>query len=149
MGLKIYPKIHPFSCNTHHDVTDLVNHGMVKNTKTWISWEQNITFLWNKKILNLCLRWHFLGSYCFVVEVTLQKKQIFSEILQIQCWNNSDHKHTKLFFSPGILTERVICGYFVSIFVYLFYVPPLFLGNHSVFSREILKFLVLLWQSLD
>ena len=21
-------------CNTHHDVTDLVNHGMVENTKT-------------------------------------------------------------------------------------------------------------------
>ena len=27
-----------FKCtNTHHDVTDLVNHGIVKNTKTWIS----------------------------------------------------------------------------------------------------------------
>ena len=26
--------MHPVSCsNTHHDVTDLVNHGMVKNTK--------------------------------------------------------------------------------------------------------------------
>ena len=24
--------------NTHHDVTDLVNQGTVKNTKTWISW---------------------------------------------------------------------------------------------------------------
>ena len=22
------------TCNTHHDVTDLVNHGMVKSTKT-------------------------------------------------------------------------------------------------------------------
>ena len=39
----------------HVVVIDLVNHGMVKNTKTWISWEQNITFLWNKKIINLCL----------------------------------------------------------------------------------------------
>ena len=30
----IYSKTHPFSCtNTHHDVTDLVNHGMVKNIK--------------------------------------------------------------------------------------------------------------------
>ena len=36
--------------NTHHDVTDLVNHGMVWNTKTWISWEWNKTFLQNKKI---------------------------------------------------------------------------------------------------
>ena len=39
------------SANTHHDVTDLVNHGMVKNTQTWISWEQNIIFVWNKKFL--------------------------------------------------------------------------------------------------
>ena len=32
--------MHPVSCtNTHHDVTDLINHGMVKNTKTWISRE--------------------------------------------------------------------------------------------------------------
>ena len=60
--------------NTHHDVTDLLNHGMVKNTKTWISWERNITFLWNKKILNLCLRRHFLWSYCFVAEITFNKK---------------------------------------------------------------------------
>ena len=28
-------KMHPVSCtNTRHDVTDLVNHGMVKNTET-------------------------------------------------------------------------------------------------------------------
>ena len=27
--------MHPVSCtNTHHDVTDLVNHGIVENTKT-------------------------------------------------------------------------------------------------------------------
>ena len=63
--------MHPVSCtNTHHDVTDLVNHGMVKNTKTWISWERNITFLWNKKILNLFLLWHILIGYCFAVKVT-------------------------------------------------------------------------------
>ena len=37
---------------------------MVKNPKTWISQEQNITFLW-KKILNLCLRWHILRIYHF------------------------------------------------------------------------------------
>ena len=30
----LYLQIDPVSCtNTHHDVTDLVNHGMVKNTK--------------------------------------------------------------------------------------------------------------------
>ena len=35
---KLYSNMHPVSCtNTHHDVTVLVNHGMVKNAKTWIS----------------------------------------------------------------------------------------------------------------
>ena len=38
---KIYSKMHPVSCTNTHDVTDLPNHGMAKNTKTWISWEQN------------------------------------------------------------------------------------------------------------
>ena len=41
------------SCtNNHHDITDLVNHGMVKSTKTRISQKQNLLFLRNKKILN-------------------------------------------------------------------------------------------------
>ena len=66
-GSKDISKIHPVLCiNTHHDVTDLANHGMVKNTKTRISWEWNITFLQHKQILNLCLRWHTLKSYHFV-----------------------------------------------------------------------------------
>ena len=66
----MYSKI---SCtDTHHDVRDLVNHGMVKNKKTWISGEWNITFIWNKKILNLRLRLHIFRSYCFVVEVTFK-----------------------------------------------------------------------------
>ena len=70
MVQKIYSKMHPASStNTHHDVTDLVKHGMVKNTKTWISWERNIAFL-QKKILNLPLRWHIWRSYCFVAEKT-------------------------------------------------------------------------------
>ena len=43
---------------------------MVKNTKSWIAWERNITFLQDKKIL--CLRWHILRSYCFVAEVTFE-----------------------------------------------------------------------------
>ena len=67
---KIYSKMHLISCtNTHCDVTNLVNHGMVKNTKIWISWERNITFLRNKKNTNLCLRWHILRSYGFVAEI--------------------------------------------------------------------------------
>ena len=64
-------KMHPTSgTNTHHDVTDLVNHRMVKYIKSWIIREQNTTFLWNKKILNLCLRWYILRSYRFIAEVT-------------------------------------------------------------------------------
>ena len=44
--------MHLVSCtNTHRDVTDLVNHGMVKNTKTGISWERNIIFYETKKFL--------------------------------------------------------------------------------------------------
>ena len=71
---KIYSKMHPISCaNAHHDVTDLVNQGMVKNTKTWISCKRNITFLRSKKILNLCLKWHIFRSYRFVVEVTFNR----------------------------------------------------------------------------
>ena len=62
--------------NTHHDVTYLVNQWMVKNKKTWISQGRNITFWWNKKILNLCLRWHILRSYCFVAEVTFKIKEL-------------------------------------------------------------------------
>ena len=63
--------MHLVSCtNTHRDVTDSVNHGMVKNTKIWISWEENVIFLWNKKSLNLCFIWHILRSYRFVVEFT-------------------------------------------------------------------------------
>ena len=72
---KICWKIHPVSfTNTHHEFTDLLNHGIVKNTKTWIFWEQNIAFLWNEKILHLCLRWHILRSYCFVVGETFNIK---------------------------------------------------------------------------
>ena len=74
MVQRIYSKMHPVSgTNSHHDVTDLENHGMVKNTKTWISWEQNIIFLQNKKILNLCFWWHILRSYQFVAEVNFKK----------------------------------------------------------------------------
>ena len=62
--------MHHVSCtNTPNDVIDLENHVLVKNTKTWISWERNITFLRNKKILNLCLIWRILRGCCFVAEV--------------------------------------------------------------------------------
>ena len=42
--------MHPVSCtNTAHDVIDLVNHGMLKNTKSRISSKQNGTLLQKKK----------------------------------------------------------------------------------------------------
>ena len=70
---KIYLKMRPVSCtNTCHDATGLVNHGMVRNTKTGISWEPNVSFLRNKKILNMFLLLHTLGSYNFVAEVTFK-----------------------------------------------------------------------------
>ena len=63
--------MHPVSfINVHHDVIDLVNQEMVKTSKPWISWEPTTTFLRNKKICNLCLRWHILRSYRLVAEVT-------------------------------------------------------------------------------
>ena len=67
--------MHSVSCiNTHHDVTDLVNHGMDKNTKTYISWERNVNFLRNKKILYMCLKLHIFWSYRSVVEVTFKEE---------------------------------------------------------------------------
>ena len=66
LWFKKYIQKYTVSCtNTHHDITDLANHGMVENTKPWISWEQNIEFLWNKEILNLCLRWHIFEKLLF------------------------------------------------------------------------------------
>ena len=47
--------MHLVSGTNTHDVTDLVDHGMVKSTKTWISREWNIIFVWNKKILTCAL----------------------------------------------------------------------------------------------
>ena len=68
---KIYSKMYLVLCtNTHRDITDLVNHGKVENAKTWISWKRDMVFLRNKKILNLCLRWHILRNYHFVAEAT-------------------------------------------------------------------------------
>ena len=78
-------KMHLLSCiNTHCEVTDLVNHGMIKNTKTWTSWERNIIFLWSKKTLNLCFRWLILRSYCFVAEITFKSSSFVECFLQIE-----------------------------------------------------------------
>ena len=55
-GSKELFKMHTVTCTTtHHDITDLVNLGMVQNTKTWLLWQQNIIFLRNKKFLSYAL----------------------------------------------------------------------------------------------
>ena len=54
--------------------SDLVNHGMVKNTKALISWEWNKNYLQNKKTLNLCIIWLILRSYRLVAKVTFKFK---------------------------------------------------------------------------
>ena len=45
LWFKSYIKqMHPvLRTNTYHDVTDLVNDWMLRNTKIWISWERKIT----------------------------------------------------------------------------------------------------------
>ena len=58
---------------------------MVKNTKTCISWERNIIFLRNKKILNLLRRWHILRRFRFVAEVT------FKEVIPHLLWNGFNY----------------------------------------------------------
>ena len=57
---KMYSERLPVSCSsTCHDFIYFGNHEMVKNAKTWLSWEQKIIFLKNQNILNLCLFLHF------------------------------------------------------------------------------------------
>ena len=59
--------MHPVSStNTHHDVADVVELEMLKNIKNWISWEWNITFLRNKKILTCASNDTFWEVICYV-----------------------------------------------------------------------------------
>ena len=58
--------------NTYHDVTDSVDLGMLKNAKSRKSSEPKVTFLQNKTILNLCLKWFISRNYCSVAEVTFK-----------------------------------------------------------------------------
>ena len=67
--------------------SDLVNCGTFQNTDIWTSQEQNTTFLQNKKILNLHLRWLILRN-CFVAEVIFNRSWflIYDEVLNFQDW---------------------------------------------------------------
>ena len=76
--------MHPVSCrNTHHNIKDLVNHGMVKNTKTWNISRTEHGFSMKQKILNLCLIWHILRSYRFVADVTLRGNILSDHFLSV------------------------------------------------------------------
>ena len=107
---KIYSNLHPASCTiTHHDVTDFINHEMIKNTKTWIYWERNVPLLRNKRILNLHLRWHILGSYHFTVE------KIFSTVGKENateaCCSAVELSNFQLWLSSCTATAVIWCRY--------------------------------------
>ena len=56
-------------------------------------------FLRNKKICNLCFRWHILRSYRFVVEVTF-KEINFEQNLRIGFTKNDEIFKNKIFAGP-------------------------------------------------
>ena len=97
--------MHPVSCTTniHHDVTDLVNQDMVKDTKIWVSWEWNVNFLWNKIILNIYHRWHILRNYRFVAEVIFR-----SQRYRVWCRSNQIF----LPYSHHVFTAKFINSFF-------------------------------------
>ena len=64
---------------------------MVRNARTWISWKPKITFLWNKEILNLCLRWYIFRNYPFVVEVTFNS--LFKKIKMLSLAYSRERKY--------------------------------------------------------
>ena len=108
LWFKRYLKMHPVFCNnTHHDVTDFVNHGMIKNTKTWIL-KMEHKFSINENIFNLRLRWHSL-SYYFVAEVTLKARSDIPIKDNVQF---RDHRHIASsyfprFFNPSSINFRI------------------------------------------
>ena len=44
-----------------------------------VSWVQSKNANVNKKILNLCLRWHIFKSYYFVAELTFKNNKEINE----------------------------------------------------------------------
>ena len=98
--------MHPVSStNTHNDVTDLVNHGMVKNTKAWISWDRkkllpcvsDYTF-WEIIILyqslrnwqrrNVCRNLTQTGNLETKVLWTIDKSKIYDEVTKNRTWKD-------------------------------------------------------------
>ena len=67
--------MYPSSWTNTRDGTDLVNHAMVKNTKTW-NISRTKLFHETKKFLT-CLRLHILQSYRFAAEATFKEIKYF------------------------------------------------------------------------
>ena len=87
---------------------------MVKNAKTWMSWEEN-SFSTNKKILNLCLRWKILRNYPFVAEVTfkchtqrMERINWFSRCRTL-CWVFWKKNHWNKIFQK-LVPKNSCCG---------------------------------------
>ena len=130
--------MHPITCiNTHLNTMGFVNHGMVKYTKPWLSREHNITFLWNKKILNLWLRWHILRSYCFVFEATVNKSSdkysweavyllwfsagVFQRFCSLIQNNIVKCKFLHRYFSRILLINLELCTYLRGIVIWMYF----------------------------
>ena len=92
--------------STHHDVTDLVNHGMEKYKNLNILRTEH-NFSTKKKILNLCLGWHILRSYRLVKEVT------FTSIIHLSLLLLLSLKH--------IFCKLVIAQIGATPFMFIFY----------------------------
>ena len=82
-------------CTLSH-VLILVVTSLIWSIMEWLKiqkleWERNIIFLRNKKILNLCCRWHILRSYRFVAEVTFKTQDLrkYQESAQFSCQNEN------------------------------------------------------------
>ena len=138
MVQKIYWKMHPVSCtNTHHDVTDLVKHQVVKNTKTWISRERNVIFLSNKKIINLCLRWHIWRNYYFVAEVTFKR----TSCKKVSNWTVFLNSICYVWLSSKIYTRKfsaLVADVFLINFYFLSQIRTTFKNlNHQRLKRQL------------
>ena len=102
--------------------------------KTWIFWERNITFLRNKEILNLCLRWHIFRSYRFVAEVIFNKKVIIIVTVLTKFWlffrmkyNIEEAGGRLLLFSFNFLSKK-------NIFLFFLHVTASFVGSFDFFT---------------
>ena len=101
MVQNLYSKMHPVSCTiTHCDDTDLVNHGMVENTKKLNILRMEIKKNWKKNLdlcCRLCLR-NILRSHRFVPEVTFNSvRNILSFYFALHSdWTSTAVKSSRL-----------------------------------------------------